>query len=160
MKLHENSELAGISLANSNLRKRFGVNIVSILRGTRRLNIPGSEVRLFPGDILGVIGTDEQIAAFLPIVECNDAPVMAAENSEEVKYDYIAISPDSQWIGKSTYELELRNKFHCLLVGIERDINTFLQPDGTIKIEANDILWIAGETQSIKEVRDIAQGKK
>lgn len=160
MKLHESSELAGIKLSDSNLRKRFGINIVSILRGTRRLNIPGSEVRLFPGDILGVIGTDEQIASFLPIVECNDSPEVAAENSEEVKYDYIAISPDSQWIGKSTYELGLRNEFHCLLVGIERDANTFLQPDGTIKIAANDILWIAGEPESIKAVRVIAKGKK
>lgn len=159
MKLHENSQLAGVRLADSNLRKTYGVNIVSILRGTRRINIPGSDIRLFPGDILGVIGTDEQISAFLPIVECSDSESAITENSEEVKYDYIAISPNSQWIGKSTYELGLRDKFRCLLVGIERDANTFLQPDGTIKIEANDVLWIAGEHQSIKDIRDIAHGK-
>lgn len=158
MKLHENSELAGVRLADSNLRQKYGINIVSILRGTRRINIPGSNVRLFPGDIIGVIGTEEQIGHFLPIVESGEEGGIDG-SSEVVTYTYITINEYSEWIGKSTADLQLRNNYQCLLVGIERGVDTFLQPDGTIKIEANDILWIAGEQPSIKKIRDIAHGK-
>lgn len=156
MKIHEDSELAGVSLANSNLRKQYGVNIVSILRGTRRINIPGSDVRLFPGDIIRVIGTDEQIARLLPAIECGET--IEDGTSEEVKYSYIIVGPTSDWIGKSTADLGLRNNYHCLLIGIERGTNAFLQPDGTIKLEANDILWVAGEPNSIKTIKEIAKG--
>lgn len=157
MTLHEDSELAGVKLADSNLRKHYGVNLVSILRGTRRLNIPGGNVRLFPGDILGVIGTEEQIGKFLPVVECGEA-MSSDGTSEEVTYTYITINEGSTWVGKSTADLGLRNNYQCLLVGIERGIDTFLQPDGTIKIEANDILWVAGEQPQIKAIKEIAQG--
>ena len=156
MKIHEDSELAGVSLANSNLRKQYGVNIVSILRGTCRINIPGSDVRLFPGDIIRVIGTDEQIARLLPAIECGET--IEDGTSEEVKYSYIIVGPTSDWIGKSTADLGLRNNYHCLLIGIERGTNAFLQPDGTIKLEANDILWVAGEPNSIKTIKEIAKG--
>ena len=159
MTLHETSVLAGVKLAESNLRKKYGVNIVSILRGTHRLNIPGGNVKLFPGDVLGVIGTDEQIEQFLPVVEPEDETYTESAG-KEVKYAYVAISEHSEWIGNSTRELCLRDKYHCLLVGIERGKATFLQPDGTIKIEADDILWVAGEPDSINEVRRMAQGEE
>lgn len=157
MTLHENSPLAGVRLSDSNLRKHYGVNLVSIVRGTRRLNIPGGETRLFPGDILGVIGTEEQIANFLPAVESGE-PIGRDGTSEEVTYTYITINEHSTWVGKSTADLGLRNNYQCLLVGIERGADTFLQPDGTIKIEANDVLWIAGEQPQIKVIKEIAQG--
>lgn len=159
MRLQESSILAGIKLKDSNLRKKYGVNIVSILRGSRRINIPGGDIRLFPGDTIGVIGTDEQIRSFLPVVE-PDSEVPAESTAQEVKYAYIAISEQSEWIGQSTRELCLRDKYRCLLVGIERDKDTFLQPDGTIKIAADDILWIAGEPDSINIIRHIARGEK
>ena len=158
MVLHEESELAGVKLFDSNLRQKYGVNIVSIVRGTRRINIPGSDIRLLPGDVLGVIGTEEQISGFLPVVESGDnAP--SDGTSEEVTFTYFTINEGSEWIGKSTFDLRLRNNYQCLLVGIERGNDTFLQPDGTIKIECNDILWIAGEQASIKAVKESAQGK-
>ena len=47
-----------------NLGKKFGVHVASILRGKRRINIPGGSVRLFPMDKIQVIGTDEQLSVF------------------------------------------------------------------------------------------------
>lgn len=156
MTLHESSELAGVRLADSNLRQKYGVNIVSIARGSRRINIPGSDIRLFPGDIIGVIGTNEQIGQLLPIVECGEE--YNTNYSEEVTYTYIVINEHSEWVGKSTSELDLRNTYRCLLVGIERGSSAFLRPDGTIKIEANDILWLAGEPDVIASIKDKAHG--
>ncbi|MFU7517965.1 cation:proton antiporter regulatory subunit, partial [Clostridium sp. HCS.1] len=64
-------DFAGERLMDSNLRHAFGVNIVSIQRGHAVIPIPGGKERLFPGDVIGVIGTDEQIERLLPKVEIN-----------------------------------------------------------------------------------------
>ena len=55
---------AGKTLLELNLGKKYGVHVVSILRGKRRINIPGGSVRLFPMDKIQVIGTDEQLNVF------------------------------------------------------------------------------------------------
>ena len=59
----------GERLKNSDLRKNYGVNVVSIQRGSTAIPIPNGDTRVFPGDILGIIGNDEQIQALLPVVE-------------------------------------------------------------------------------------------
>ena len=44
--------------------------------------VPGADERVFPGDVLGVIGTDEEIQKLLPVVEavCDDAPAVTADD--------------------------------------------------------------------------------
>ena len=56
----------GEQLKNSGLRNRFGVSISSIQRGGRMIMVPGATERVFPGDVLGVIGSDEEIPAASP----------------------------------------------------------------------------------------------
>ena len=55
------SAWAGKTLLELNLGKKYGVHVVSILRGKRRINIPGGSIRLFPMDKIQVIGTDDQL---------------------------------------------------------------------------------------------------
>lgn len=58
------SAWAGKTLLELNLGKKYGVHVVSILRGKRRINIPGGSIRLFPMDKIQVIGTDDQLNIF------------------------------------------------------------------------------------------------
>ena len=46
----------GKSLGELDLGKRYGVQVVSILRGDNRINIPKAGDRLFPFDKIQVIG--------------------------------------------------------------------------------------------------------
>ena len=64
MEIPGESAWAGKTLKELNLGKKFGVHVASILRGKRRINIPGGSVRLFPMDKIQVIGTDEQLNEF------------------------------------------------------------------------------------------------
>ena len=64
MEIPGESSWAGKTLLELNLGKKFGVHVASILRGKRRINIPGGSVRLFPMDKIQVIGTDEQLSVF------------------------------------------------------------------------------------------------
>lgn len=54
----------GKTLAELNFGKEYGVHVVSILRGKKRINIPGAMDRLFPQDKLQVIATDEELNRF------------------------------------------------------------------------------------------------
>ena len=63
----------GERLKNADLRRKHGVNVVAIQRNSVRYPIPTGDMRIFPGDIIGVIGTDEQIQALLPLLEATAA---------------------------------------------------------------------------------------
>ena len=54
----------GKTLAELNFGNRFGIHVVSILRGGLRINIPKANNRLFPQDRIQVIGSDAELEAF------------------------------------------------------------------------------------------------
>ncbi|MDE6153541.1 MAG: cation:proton antiporter, partial [Muribaculaceae bacterium] len=59
----------GEKLMNTDLHRLYGVNVVNIQRGSKFIAAPSGSDRLFPGDVVGIIGTDEQLQAILPILE-------------------------------------------------------------------------------------------
>ncbi len=78
----------GDRLIDSNLRQRYGVNVASIQRGSSFIAVPNGTMRIFPGDILGIIGTDEQIQALLPIIEQGNETGGENENrADDIKAD-------------------------------------------------------------------------
>ena len=142
---------AGRRLMDSNLRKEYGVNVVSIQRGTKRINIPKGETRIFPGDTIGVIGTDDQIQSLLAVVE-GSASTDDESEAKEVTFTHVVVPDDSPLIGQTSSSLNIRNQNNCLIVGIERADGTFHQPDGQIRFEAHDVIWLAGEPDNIKQL--------
>ena len=72
------SEWVGHTLGELNFGKQYGVHVVSILRGKKRINIPGADVCLFPQDKLQVIATDEELGVFTQAM--NQASSVVDEN--------------------------------------------------------------------------------
>lgn len=59
----EGSKLTGLTIADAQLRSDFGVIVVAIRReGDRMVFNPGPQERLFPGDVLVLMGQDEKLA--------------------------------------------------------------------------------------------------
>lgn len=54
----------GKTLKELNFRQKCNVNIVTIIRGEQRINIPGGEERLYPFDKLVVVGADVDLEHF------------------------------------------------------------------------------------------------
>lgn len=133
----------GETLSASKLRTRYGVNIASIQRGSRMIMVPGADARVFPGDILGIIGTDEQIQSVIPVVERQDTPESDTPSSSEIKLTKIQLSDHSPLVGKTSSSSDLRGRYKALLVNIQRE-NDFLQPDGKTQFEPHDVLWLVG----------------
>lgn len=62
--LQDDSPLQGLSLAQSNIRRRTGATVMAIERNKQLHRYPTGEVTLTPGDRLLVVGNPEEQAAF------------------------------------------------------------------------------------------------
>ncbi|MBP5498255.1 MAG: cation:proton antiporter, partial [Muribaculaceae bacterium] len=142
---------AGEKLKNADLRRRYGVNVVSIQRAGRRHPVPTGDMRVLPGDIIGVIGNDEQILALLPIVEAQDTK--EPSGSGEVKFTHFAISENSPLIGKKLSEVRLREDYASLLVSLQRNEDEYLSPTPELVFDAGDVIWIVGDPEQYQKLK-------
>lgn len=141
----------GEKFKDSDLRRRYGVNIAGIQRGSTAILVPGADTRIFPGDQIAVIGTDEQIQNLLPIVEADEQHEIDGSLSD-IKMENIQLSDESPIVGKTIANSGLRDVYQILLVSIQRN-EEFINPDGEVIFQPHDILWVVGTKKQIKKLR-------
>ncbi|MCM1138449.1 MAG: cation:proton antiporter [Duncaniella sp.] len=137
----------GEQLKNSSLRTKYGVSISSIQRGNNVIMVPGADARIFPGDVLGVIGTDEEIQKLLPVVEAE-----SSENSDttpgDIKFTSVRLSDNSPLIGKNIVTSRFRDTYESLLVAVQRG-EEYLQPDANVTFTPGDVLWVVSDVNRL-----------
>ncbi len=142
---------AGQRLRDSNLRQKYNVNIVGINRGTHLIAIPGADERLFPGDVIGVIGTDDQIERLLPDVEA-ERNFTDHGDLEDFKLSSIMLSDKSPLIGHTPVSADLHKVYHVVVVALQRgDEYTDAQPN--MKFAPGDILWVVGDRSAVNSLK-------
>lgn len=146
-------DFAGERLVNSNIRHRYGVNIVSIQRGQTVIQIPGSQERLFPGDTVGVIGTEEQIAAILPDVEKNlDDAALPSGDLSKTRLTGILLSDSSPLAGHTPRDSALRDRYDALVVAVDRgEEHIDTRPD--LVFRPGDLVWLVGDPQKLASLK-------
>ena len=144
-----NSSWMGQTLKQLNLGNKYGVHVSSILRGGRRLNIPDGDSILFPGDVLQVIGSDEQFTAFRNAIETE----LLGEDNElekrEMKLRQLIIGSDSPFIGQTLIESGIRDRYNCMVVGLEEGKESLSPFKPTRKFQEGDIIWVVGEQEHL-----------
>lgn len=147
----EDSLWAGRTLRDLQLRNRFGVHVSSILRGKQRINIPSGATVICPADKVHVIGSDEQLKALE--MSLNDEVFRGDPDIEkrEMKLKQMLITETSQFVGKTLKESGIRDKYNCMVVGLERGEENLLQPSPEIVFAKGDIVWIVGEEESLRQ---------
>lgn len=144
----------GERLRNSNLRNKYGVNIVSIQRGGEGIPLPSGETRIFPGDTIGVIGTDEQLQLLLPEVEASDASdhSLRGVNPANFKMTSVPLTDSSVLIGKSATTANLRRKYAALVVALQRG-EEFVTVDGSERFCPGDVVWLVGDPHLLTSLK-------
>ena len=145
----EDSLWAGKTLRELKLGSKYGVLVSSILRGIQRINIPNGDTVIFPCDRIQVIGSDEQLtslnAALAKEMRQNDHDI----EKREMKLRQMVISADGVFAGKTMEESGIRDKYNCMVVGLEEGKENLSIVNPRRKIKAGDILWIVGEEDDI-----------
>lgn len=147
-----NSEIAGQTLMDIGIRENFGVTVALIERGSRVITAPMRNERLFPFDRLSVIGTDEQIALFRTAVEASVLDGNNGVNANNFALQRVSVPAASNFCQRSIRESGIRETTKGLVVGLERAGTRILNPDSSMTIEPDDILWIVGDRRLIREV--------
>ena len=143
---------AGKTLLELNLGKKYGIHVVSILRGRRRINIPGGSTRLFPMDKIQVIGTDEQLNLFSEEMSKEAYVDSDVFEKSEMTLKQFMIDADSAFLGKTLRESGIRDKYHCLIAGVERGEEMLMTPDVNAPFEEGDVLWVVGEKEDVYQL--------
>ncbi|MGM9862354.1 MAG: cation:proton antiporter [Muribaculaceae bacterium] len=145
-------EFVGERLANSDLRRNYGVNVVTIIRGAKHIPIPGGNTRIFPGDVIGVIGTDEQLQRLLPAVEVPDDDIAPAASPDDVKLTSIILSEQSPLIGHTPISSSLRHNYETLVVAIDHG-GVFIDSGPELRFAPGDIVYLVGDPRKIQDLK-------
>ena len=149
----EDSTWIGRTLKDLQFRNRFGVHVSSILRGSLRINIPNGRQIIFPGDRISVIGSDEQLKNFSQAIANELIPEDPEIEKREMKLCKFILSDGTPFIGKTLAESGIRDRYGCMVVGVEEGQENLTLVDPQRKFEKGDIIWLVGEEADLEKVR-------
>ena len=154
------SPLAGKTLAQSNIRERYGANIVTIERGETIIDLPAKDNILMPYDVLTIIGTEEQVSAIRGDIE-KEADMLVHDHSNHEMHMYrYHVEAGGPLCGMQIGTSILATKHHVMVIAIERGGQKIVNPPrGTVFLH-DDILWfvspeeltVAGFEKKIVEI--------
>ncbi len=155
--VHPEFRSSGKQLQELRLREKYGVNIALIERGKISIVTPDRYERVYPGDKLSIIGTDDQLAGMEGVF---DSP--ANEDGEprvqedEIVLQNFTVARDSRLQGTTIRSSGIREDAKALVVGFERNGQRFLNPESTVSLMEGDIVWVVGIKEKLEE---FLQGK-
>ncbi len=146
-----NSPYLGKTLEELAIRELYGVSVVMIERGHKKITAPKRDEKLYPLDKISVIGTDEHLALFKAFIE-EAAPENPADKhtAEEYVLKGFKLDENSIFIGKTIRDSEVRELTDGLVVGLERNGTRILNPDSLTVLEVEDFVWIVGIKEKIR----------
>ena len=151
----QNSPSTGKTLKELDFRKKCNVNVVTIIRGDKTINIPGGDERLYPFDKLVVVGSDEDLSHFRKYIEERYKHLpQEISPRKEVNMEQFIITKGSGLIGRTILESGIRDKATCLVIGIERGDKSIQNPSPATVFEEGDIVWIVGEHEKVVQLSE------
>jgi CPA2 family monovalent cation:H+ antiporter-2 len=142
----------GQQLQELRLRERFGVNIALIERGKLSILAPARHERLYPGDQLSIIGTDEQLGKLKRLFEKEIITNVESQiHDDQMTLQNFTITARSAIVNKTIKESQLRELGKALVVGLERNGQRILNPESAMRLHEGDIVWVVGVRKRIDE---------
>ncbi len=144
----QNSQKVGKTLAELNFKQSTGVDIVSIIRGNQKINIPDGNVQIFPFDKLIVAGTDDELQSFMSSLESRKID----ENTEalhQISLSQFELEEGCSLIGTAIKDSQIREKTDTMIIGMERDGTEIADFSADTILKEGDTLWLAGENNKL-----------
>ncbi|MCH5239913.1 MAG: cation:proton antiporter [Muribaculaceae bacterium] len=144
----------GDKLKDSGLRSDYGVSVASIQRGERMMPLPSVDARIFPGDVLGVIGNDEQIKRLNDDIERDEKAYRSLDvYTSKVDIGNITLTANSPVVNIPLGETDIRHDFYCMVVKVQRGDDVFEQPGPDTVLRPGDIVWLVGDPSKMEEMK-------
>lgn len=150
LKVRPYAEFIGKRLQKLAWREKYGINLAYIKRGDDIIFTPSRSSKLFPNDKVGIIATEEQMQIFKPIFDAKPNSNQVESSIENIVIASICVDENNKLKGLSIEESGIREKTNGLILGIERNNTQIFNPVSSTVFEWNDIVWISGERDKIK----------
>lgn len=144
----------GDKLKDSGLRSDYGVSVASIQRGERLMPLPSVDARIFPGDVLGVIGNDEQIKRLNDDIERDEKAYKSLDVfTSKVDIGSLTLTENSPVVNIPLGETNIRKDFYCMIVKVQRGEDVFENPGPDTVLRPGDIVWLVGDPTRMEEMK-------
>lgn len=162
----DDSPVIGKNFIQLSFRQSYGFNILQVVTADKKIiDMPGGNYVVQKGDIFLLIGTPKQGSIFDAAIKQLNLKlnrVMEPRSLRQFMLDYGDKHPEDQFIslaitidkhspllGTSLKAANLRHKWNCLVVGLERGAFTMTNPHVSLVFEENDLLWILGKQEMV-----------
>jgi CPA2 family monovalent cation:H+ antiporter-2 len=150
-KISPHALFIGQTLETLKWRETYGVNIAFIERGDHAIYAPARFEKIYPYDIIGVIGTDEELQQINEFIQ-NDLIANIENKKDDIVLQKIVIDKHLRIKGKTIRQSGIRESTDGLIVGIERNGKRILNPASDTVFEWDDIVWIVGDKHKIQSL--------
>lgn len=148
--VHPNAQLVKKNLIEAQLRHKYGINVVAIKRGAETIVTPKPSELILPGDTLVVLGTDEKLDEVR--LELEAPEVLITSTTSNYRLRQFKLSHNSPIVGLTIRESGVREKYHAIVVGVERNHARTINPNINFQMQADDILWVVGDNTNLESL--------
>ncbi len=159
IKVNPNSDFVLKQLANTQLKARFGLNVVAIQRGMQLMVSPSRQELVLPGDELLVLGTDDQIEKVRKKIENPSRDLDASRHISGYQLKHLKLETGSPLIGKMIKASGIREDFESVIVGIEHQGQRILNPGADLLLSQGDLIWVVGKTDHVEALTRLSQNR-
>ncbi len=147
---------ANQTLRDLRLRAETGATIVAVYRDEESIPNPPAETRLQPGDVLLLMGDQDQVKAAIQFLNKKiKEPIQAVPKREGVpKTQSFTIVPEYAVVGKTLGEIRLRRKTGATVFGLQKAGISVNSPGPDTLVEAGDVLILFGWPDQLKAAFD------
>ena len=145
---NDNNELVYSQIQREiELKTRYGFS--SMQHKCNIPTLPDGNYIIYPGDKLQAIGSDDQLTKFRNALEQEVLGEDYELEKREIKLRQFIIGKNSPFIGKTLENSGIRDKYDCMVVGMEEGKENLSPVSPTRPFEEGDIIWIVGEQESL-----------
>ena len=155
MVISGDSEIVGKPLKELQIREKYEVNIVSILRGSKVINLPNRDTVLYPADKITIVGSDEHVTQMKSLVEKDDDLIAPKDKRTQMDLYSLHITPDHPFCHKSINDSKIRVKYQALVIAIERGDDHLMNPESAEMLLPDDVIWFVCEQSQLKAIMDL-----
>jgi monovalent cation:H+ antiporter-2, CPA2 family len=147
------ADCQGRTIAELDLRARFGCSVVGIERQGFMIPLPTPESVLYPRDKVLLMGTMKQVEAGRAFLSRVSGTLDTDSLFEEVRMDSVIVPDWSRASGRTLLDLSPAKNHGVQIAGIHRGGGRISNPDGHETLRPGDELLVLGTPVQIREFR-------
>ncbi|CAN5580113.1 SLC13 family permease [soil metagenome] len=152
----EGSDLIGNTIADAELRQKYGIQVLEILRIDQRRLMVRPDTVLQAGDVLIVAASAEQLVAIRDqsglMIEAQARLEDDDELPEDIQLVEVVIGPNSDLIGGTLISTNFRNRYDTTVIAMRKEGEVIRERFGRVRLSFGDTLLLQGPPSAIERI--------